>query len=952
MATTSPFHNTHFHTVGSRALRWLLFVWAAALSGGPLLAVGSAQTCDTSTDGDARMCQALYLIVSLLLLTLACPLGVGAQTTCTESSVAVVGTGFNSGAQTSLVADCNTLLGLKDTLRNTATLNWAENLAMTSWDGVTLWPGGRVFGLSLASRDLDGTIPVALGDLDYLGSLYLANNKLTGPIPAALGNLSRLISLTLKDNSLSGPIPAALGKLNCLQHLPLNNNKLSGLPDEWEQSEEHSGPGCSLGTDPATVSFADLRSMIISDNKLSGSITRGPWDLSDLLTLSLDNNELTGEIPDALGDLSNLIGLNLNDNKLDGSIPTTLGNLSDLTMLRLHNNALSGEIPEELGNLSNLTTLYLGNNQLHGQIPDALGRLTSLQYVELYSNQLSGPIPAALEDLSNLRRLDLSRNELSGPIPGELGELSNLSNLYLNNNQLSGPIPSELERLSSLTRLSLHNNELSGPIPAELGQLTGLTHLLLYNNALLRDPLPPTFTNLTISELHLQNTQITATTTDAALETWLGGRTVTTGTQERSGTIPLDAANAAPWGLWSDGTTLWVADTAALTVFAYTLADGSRDTTMDIVLDAANTVPLGLWGDETTLWVANDWLPTQTPKVYAYTLDGTHDAPKDIDLQPVNDWPQGLWGDGTTLWVVDSSDARLYAYTLPGGSHDAANYRILDPANTAPRGLTSVGTSDGTTLYVTDVADATVYAYRNERPQAVGTLPDQMLTLADGGVAQTLLVTSAFRDPDGDALTYSAMSSDEAVATVTVSGAEVSVQPVAVGTVTITVTATDGSEMPVTQSFEVTVGDEPLPNQEPQAVGGLPAQMLTVGKVQMVPVTRAFRDPDGDELTYAVTSSNTRIATARIVSQNAEEGASRATTRSSDTRIAAVQGAEVVEVHPVAGGTVTITVTATTDADGSSQTVTQSFTVTVDGPPPPRPPRPPVTGGGGGRGRQ
>ena len=232
----------------------------------------------------------------------------------------------------------------------------------------------------------------------------------------------------------------------------------------------------------------------------------------------------------------------------------------------------------------------------------------------------------------------------------------------------------------------------------------------------------------------------------------------------------------------------------------------------------------------------------------------------------------------------------------------------------------------------------------------MGGLPAQKLAV--GGVAQTLLVTSAFRDPDGDALTYTAASLNEAVATVTVSGAEVSVQPVAVGTATITVTATDadGSEMPVTQSFEVSVVDGPLPNQEPQAVGGLPAQMLAVGGgAQTLPVTSAFRDPDGDELTYTVTSSNTRIATARIVSQNAEEGASRATTRSSDTRIAAVQGAEVVEVSPVAGGTVTITVTAT-DADGLNQTATQRFTVTVDGPPPPRPPRPPVTGGGGGGG--
>ena len=296
----------------------------------------------------------------------------------------------------------------------------------------------------------------------------------------------------------------------------------------------------------------------------------------------------------------------------------------------------------------------------------------------------------------------------------------------------------------------------------------------------------------------------------------------------------------------------------------------------------------------------------------------------------------------------------------PPASHDPASYRsnyhILDPANAeSARGLT-VGSARR--WYVVNDSMSSIRSTptgTSESRRRWAGLPAQKLAV--GGVAQTLLVTSAFRDPDGDALTYTAASLNEAVATVTVSGAEVSVQPVAVGTATITVTATDadGSEMPVTQSFEVSVVDGPLPNQEPQAVGGLPAQMLAVGEgAQTLPVTSAFRDPDGDELTYTVTSSNTRIATARIVSQNAEEGASRATTRSSDTRIAAVQGAEVVEVSPVAGGTVTITVTATTDADGSNQTATQRFTVTVDGPPPPRPPRPPrppVTGGGGSRDR-
>ena len=889
------------------------------------------------------------LASTLLLLVLALPLGARAQTTtCTVDSPAV--TGAVTPDVAGLVADCTTLLGLKDTLSGTATLNWAENLAMTSWDGITVaGDPPRVTVLKLRDKALSGIIPPELGNLSALESLYLDINN----------------SPETDDNALSGKIPKELGQLSNLTRLYLDNNNLSGeIPKELGQ-------------------LSNLRWLYLHDNALSGAIPAELGNMSALTWLALYNNNLSGAIPKELGDASKLTGLYLYNNALSGAIPKELGNPSNLDHLHLYNNALSGEIPAELGNLKFLDQLYLYNNNLSGEIPAALGELSD-------PDDPTGPAK-----LDRLRHLYLHNNALSGTIPSTLGNLKLLNQLYLSNNNLSGEIPAELGNLSKLQRLLLDSNNLSGPLPPELGNLSKLQHLSLHNNALLEGPLPTSFVTLSaLQELHVQNTQVSVPE-DTAVQSWLADSIIfTTGTQERSGTIPLAAANAAPWGLWSDGTTLWVADTAARKVFAYTLAtrrrdaakdipldaanteplglwsDGttlwvadftdarlyaytlaslSRDASSDIVLDAGNTAPLGLWGDETTLWVANDWLPTRTPKVYAYT-DGTHDAPKDIDLQSVNSYPQGLWGDGTTLWVVDSDDARLYVYTLAGGSHDAAHYRILDPANAAPRGLTSVGTSDGTTLYVTDVADATVYIYMHERLRAVGTLPDQMLTLADVADAQTLTVTSAFRDPDGDALTYSAMSSDEAVAAVTVSGAEVSVRPVAVGMATITVTATDGSEMPVTQSFAVTVGDEQLPNQEPQAVGGLPAQKLAVGGgAQTLPVTSAFRDPDGDELTYTVTSSNTRIATARIVSQNAEEGASRATTRSSDTRIAAVQGAEVVEVSPVAGGTVTITVTAT-DPAGSIQTATQRFTVTVDGPPPPRPPRPPVTGGGSGGG--
>ncbi len=484
-------------------------------------------------------------------------------------------------------------------------------------------------------------------------------------------------------------------------------------------------------------------------------------------------------------------------------------------------------------------------------------------------------------------------------------DLTLLTTLYLHNNQLSGEIPAALGKLTRLRTLWLHNNQLSGEIPAELGTLTALTDLRLYNNARYRNaalsgPLPTSFSSLTaLKELHAQNTYLTV---PAALDNWAAGRAVTTGTAASSGTITLDAANTAPGGVWANATTLYVSDADALAtkVFAYKLADGSRDAAKDITLDPENTAAQGLWGNETTLWVADlfghklyaytlatrsrdsakdialeetnpralwsdgttVWVVDSYSNVYAYTLDGSRHMGSDFSsgLIAANDVPRGLWSDGTTVWVVDPEDVRLYAYTLASGSHDATKYRVLDPANTAPRGVWS----DGTTWYVADSRDRVVYVYvyRNQGPEAVGTLPNQRL--AAGGSVQMVTVTHAFRDPDGDALTYSVESSNTAVVMASVTGAEVSVQPPAMLPVTtsalVTVTATDadGSQMMATQRFAVRIeAAEDLPsNRGPVAVGRLPDLLLqreaAGGSTHMVTVTHAFRDPDGDVLTYSV----------------------------------------------------------------------------------------------------
>ncbi len=204
----------------------------ASTSGSSLRHRGAPAGGERASSLVARCGRVLGAGAVLVLLSLVLPGVAGAQT-CTASSSAV--TGF-TGTLDDLVTDCTTLLGLKDTLRGTATLNWAETLAMTSWAGIVVaGDPPQVTGLDLRGRSLSGSLPAALGDLSALTRLNLSGNVLSGSLPSALGNLSALTSLWLSGNRLSGALPTELGSLNALKDLKLHGNaNLSGaLPDSF-----------------------------------------------------------------------------------------------------------------------------------------------------------------------------------------------------------------------------------------------------------------------------------------------------------------------------------------------------------------------------------------------------------------------------------------------------------------------------------------------------------------------------------------------------------------------------------------------------------------------------------------------------------------------------------------------------------------------------------------------
>ena len=255
-----------------------------------------------------------------------------------------------------------------------------------------------------------------------------------------------------------------------------------------------------------------------------------------------------------------------------------------------------------------------------------------------------------------------------------------------------------------------------------------------------------------------------------------------------------------------------------------------------------------------------------------------------VDVSPFFSDPDG----GTLTYTAASSDDAVVSVSLSGGSLTvtgvAAGTATVTVTATDPDGLTA-----------TQSAGITVEA-ANRAPEAVGAIPPQTMT---AGQSVTVDVSPFFSDPDGDALTYAAESSDADVVGVSVSGSGLTVTAVAAGTATVTVTATDPDGLTATQSAEVTVE---AANRAPEAVGAIPAQTLTAGQSVTVDVSPFFSDPDGDALTYAAESSDADVVGVSVSGSG-------------------------LTVTAVAAGTATVTVTAT-DPDGL--TATQSAEVTVE----------------------
>ena len=152
--------------------------------------------------------------------------------------------------------------------------------------------------------------------------------------------------------------------------------------------------------------------------------------------------------------------------------------------------------------------------------------------------------------------------------------------------------------------------------------------------------------------------------------------------------------SARPSGLFSDGTTIWVSSAglqANARVIAYKVSDRTRDAAKDFKgLHAhGNSRPYGIWANGTTMYIAD----LDDAKVYAYNQSTkARDSGKDITLLS-GMRARDMWSDGATLWVIDARATHkvAYAWELAGGRRDFGKDIILRDLVGNPYGLHGSG---------------------------------------------------------------------------------------------------------------------------------------------------------------------------------------------------------------------------------------------------------------------
>ena len=149
----------------------------------------------------------------------------------------------------------------------------------------------------------------------------------------------------------------------------------------------------------------------------------------------------------------------------------------------------------------------------------------------------------------------------------------------------------------------------------------------------------------------------------------------------------------------------------------------------------------------------------------------------------------------------------------------------------------------------------------NRTPRASRAIPEQTVPVGEG---KQLDMQGHFTDPDGDALTFEAMSSAPPVVSVNVAGSVVTITALSAGAAEVTVTAADPGGLTAALTFRAIA--EPPDNRAPRVAAPIADQTLKLNERETATVDLGlhFTDPDGDALTFEATSSASPVVSVNV----------------------------------------------------------------------------------------
>ncbi len=203
-----------------------------------------------------------------------------------------------------------------------------------------------------------------------------------------------------------------------------------------------------------------------------------------------------------------------------------------------------------------------------------------------------------------------------------------------------------------------------------------------------------------------------------------------------------------PEGIATDGSGIWIVDSAADAVLYYAGAaarrSGALSPASSFKLHAENTSPSDLVTDGQRIWVTDEG----TDEVFLYSLTGQFQGRWKLDRS--NSDPSGITlnpAGGTDLWVVDRVDRLVYHYAagtlLTAGTAQASDTFLLAAANVSPEGIADppVQTPEGDSLL-------------DQAGQAVYTTSEDFLTGRLFNVNATEVPDELRLNPAGEIQTY------------------------------------------------------------------------------------------------------------------------------------------------------------------------------------------------------